>query len=156
MKLKDIFKLLLVLFVFNSFLISCKEKQKKIVKNFTNEKIVEQNSKINTDFLIYSKKDQSRSEYTQNILIGRMTLGHEVSSFSPCGDNNEFWILAEEEFYELYYNLTKNKEPYSPIFVSIEIIDKGKSEDGFAADYESTYEVVNILEARNVSDIDCE
>ncbi|AUC23224.1 MULTISPECIES: hypothetical protein [Polaribacter] len=156
MKLKDIFKLLLVLFVFNPFLISCKEKQKKTVKNFTNEKIVEQNSKINTDSLVYSEKDQSKSDYTQNILRGRMTLGHEVSSFSPCGDNNEFWILAEEEFYELYYNLTKNKEPYSPIFVSIEIIDKGKSEDGFAADYESTYEVVNILEARNVSDIDCE
>ncbi|GAL78294.1 hypothetical protein JCM19274_4793 [Algibacter lectus] len=38
----------------------------------------------------------------------------------------------------------------------IEIIDKGKSEDGFAADYDSTYEVVNILEARNISDIDCE
>ncbi|GAL64055.1 hypothetical protein [Algibacter lectus] len=156
MKLKDIYKPLLVLFVVNLFLISCKEKQKTIVENVTNEKILEQNSEINTDFPVYSEKGESKSDSTQIILRGIITLGHEVSSFSPCGDDKEFWIIAKEELTELYFKLTKNKAPYSPIFVRIEIIDKGKSEDGFAADYDSTYEVVNILEARNISDIDCE
>ncbi len=156
MKLKNMYKPLLVLFVVNLFLISCKEKQKTIVENVTSEKILEKNSEINTDFPIYSEKRESKSDSTQNILRGRITLGHEVSSFSPCGDDKEFWIMAEEELTQLYFNLTKNQEPYSPIFVRIEIIDKGKSEDGFAADYDSTYEVVNILEARNISDIDCE
>jgi hypothetical protein len=156
MKLKDIIKLILVLIVVNQFLISCKEKQKRIVVNFTTEKLVEQNLKINSDCPVYSEKDLSKFDNTQNILRGKMTIGHEVRSFSPCGNDNEFWILWEEKLNELYFNLTKNKEPYTPIFVRIEIIDKGKSEDGYAADYDSTYEVVNILEARIASNIDCE
>ncbi|GAL78295.1 hypothetical protein JCM19274_4794 [Algibacter lectus] len=82
MKLKNIYKPLLVLVV-NLFLISCKEKQKTIVENVTNEKILEQNSEINTDFPVYSEKGESKSDSTQNILRGRITLGHEVSSFSP-------------------------------------------------------------------------
>ncbi|MBO0592228.1 hypothetical protein I2486_12540 [Cellulophaga sp. E16_2] len=156
MKLKCIFKLLLVLLVVNLVLISCKEKQKKIIENFNNEKIVAQNSEINTDTLVYAEKDHFKSGSTQIILKGRITLGHEVSAFSPCGDDNDFWIWADEEVKDVYYNLTKDKEPYTPIFVSIEIIDRGKSEDGFAAEYKSTYEVVKVLEARNISDMDCD
>ena len=55
----------------------------------------------------------------------------------------------------LYSQFTKNKKAYAPIFVEIEIIDKGKAEDGYAAEYESTYEVINILEARELSNKDC-
>ncbi|QXP52850.1 hypothetical protein [Cellulophaga sp. HaHa_2_1] len=156
MILEGISKLLVVLLIINLFLTSCKEKQKNSVENFTTKKIIEQNSALNTDFLVYSKKDQFPSDTIKHIMKGRLTLGHELSRFSPCGDTNEFWILAEDELYNLYFNLTKNKKPYTPIFVRIEVIDKGKSEDGFAADYKSTYEVKTIVEARSISDIDCD
>lgn len=56
----------------------------------------------------------------------------------------------------MYNELTVGEKPYTPIYAEIEFIDKGRAKEGFPADYESVYEVVNILKTREVSDKDCE
>lgn len=101
--------------------------------------------------------DENLSINSAKTLKGKLTLGHEANSFKPCGSDTIFWILDKTgKLKNLYANLTKNKKAYTPIFVEIEIIDKGKAEDGFPAEYDSTYEVINILETRETSDRDCE
>ncbi|WP_158977962.1 lipocalin family protein [Cellulophaga sp. L1A9] len=89
------------------------------------------------------------------IVKGRLILGHEEQSFYPCESDADFWILGDTELSNLYHKLTKEKKPYWPIFVEIEIMDHGKALDGFAAEYDSTYEIVTILQARELLDSDC-
>ena len=92
-----------------------------------------------------------------NILDGELTLGHEVRTFKPCGSDKTFWVSDKTgKLKELYAKLTAGKKPYTPIFTEIEVIDKGKAKEGFPAGYESVYEVVNVLKARNISGKDCE
>lgn len=101
--------------------------------------------------------DATAPEKKSKIVSGKLILGHEVRSFRPCGSDKAFWISDKTgELKELYYGLTAGKEPYTPIFAKIEFIDKGKAKEGFPADYESVYEVVNVLKTRKISDKDCE
>ncbi|GGG43614.1 lipocalin family protein [Bizionia arctica] len=101
--------------------------------------------------------DETLPEQKSKILKGKLTLGHEAKSFEPCGSDKVFWVSDKTmELEKVYNDLTEGKKPYTPIFTEIEVIDMGKSVDGFPADYNSTYEVINILEARMVSDKDCE
>ena len=80
-----------------------------------------------------------------------------MRSFEPCGSDKSFWISDKSgELEKLYSKLIKNKKPYTPIFVEIEIIDKGKTKEGFPTDYKSVYEVIKILKTRELSDKDCQ
>lgn len=238
MNYKNIVTLLLLALTGSLFFTSCKDKQ-KTSEEITNQKTIEQDSTINSNFLIGSWKDQSESalhfslyadgtaksdnmqtllyekwqlknnqiyltaksigngnssintevyeiqkldenqmllkkddiifEYKKieentktssnqksKIVSGKLTLGHEANEFKPCRSTNAFWVMDKTgKLKNLYSQFTKNKKAYAPIFVEIEIIDKGKAEDGYAAEYESTYEVINILEARELSNKDC-
>jgi hypothetical protein len=88
---------------------------------------------------------------------GQLTLGHETRTFKPCGTDKTFWVADKTgKLQELYAKLTTGNKPYTPIFVEMEVKDKGKAKDGFPAGYESVYEVVNVLKARNISGKDCE
>ena len=96
-------------------------------------------------------------EQKSKTLEGQLTLGHEVRTFKPCGSDKTFWISDKTgKLKELYAKLTVGKKPYTPIFTEIEVKDKGKAKEGFPAEYESVYEVVNVLKARNISGKDCE
>ena len=106
---------------------------------------------------IQNGDDETVSEQKPKALSGKLTLGHEVRSFKPCGSEKSFWVSDKTgELKELYNELTAGKKPYTPIFAKIEFIDKGKAKEGFPADYESVYEVVDILKTRKISDKDCE
>jgi len=96
-------------------------------------------------------------EQKSKTLKGQLTLGHEVRTFKPCGSDKTFWVSDKTgKLIELYSKLTVGKKPYTPIFTEIEVKDKGKAKEGFPAEYESVYEVVNVLKARNISGKDCE
>lgn len=50
-----------------------------------------------------------------------------------------------DELKNHYEELTEDQKPYTPIFAEIEFIDKGKSDEGFAADYDGVYEVLKVV-----------
>jgi len=121
------------------------------------------------DLILDYKKVSKNNEANQNeggttlleqqskTLEGQLTLGHEVRTFKPCGSDKTFWVSDKTgKLKELYSKLTVGKKPYTPIFTEIEVKDKGKAKEGFPAQYESVYEVVNVLKARNISGKDCE
>jgi hypothetical protein len=121
------------------------------------------------DLILDYKKVNKKNEAHQNqggttlleqqskTLEGQLTLGHEVRTFKPCGSDKTFWVSDKTgKIKDLYSKLTTGKKPYTPIFVEIEVQDKGKAKEGFPADYESVYEVVNVLKARNTSGKDCQ
>ena len=121
------------------------------------------------DLILEYKKVNKNNEADQNeggttlleqkskTLKGQLTLGHEVRTFKPCGSDKTFWVSDKTgKLKELYAKLTVGKKPYTPIFTEIEVKDKGKAKEGFPAEYESVYEVVNVLKARNISGKDCE
>lgn len=151
--MKIVLTLLLLVSVGKLALAYSDNKQKSSTNKLSYEKLIEQKLILNSGSYI---EETPKPNNISKTLKGRLTLGHEVSSFIPCGSDNNFWIFETVELANLYAKLTKNKKPYTSIFVRIEIIDKGKAEDAFATSYDSTYEVVKILEAREVSDKDCE
>ena len=121
------------------------------------------------DLILDYKKVSKNNEANQNeggttlleqqskTLEGQLTFGHEVRTFKPCGSDKTFWVSDKTgKLKELYSKLTVGKKPYTPIFTEIEVIDKGKAKEGFPAGYESVYEVVHVLTARNISGKDCE
>ena len=122
------------------------------------------------DLIVEYKKVSKNNEANQNeggtilleqqkskTLEGQLTLGHEVRTFKPCGSDKTFWVSDKTgKLKEFYSKLTVGKKPYTPIFIEIEVKDKGKAKEGFPAEYESVYEVVNVLKARNISSKDCE
>ena len=121
------------------------------------------------DLILEYKKVNKSNKANQNVrgatlleqksktLEGQLILGHEVRTFKPCGSDKTFWISDKTgKLKELYTKLTIGKKPYTPIFTEIEVKDKGKAKEGFPAEYESVYEVVNVLKARNISGKDCE
>jgi len=121
------------------------------------------------DLILEYKKVNKNNEANQNeagatlleqkskTLEGQLTLGHEVRTFKPCGSDKTFWISDKTgKLKEFYTKLTVGEKPYTPIFTEIEVKDKGKAKEGFPAEYEGVYEVVNVLKARNISGKDCE
>lgn len=94
---------------------------------------------------------------SSSILKGHYIYGHEVRSFSPCGSAKKFWIIDKtEELKNRYERAIEQQGQDTAIFVEIEIIDKGKANDGFARNYESVYEVVKILNITEKGNKDCE
>lgn len=119
-------------------------------------RILKYNRIIKTQNTAQNEKDAAISEEKVKTLKGKLTFGHEVSSFQPCGSDKMFWISGETTDLKLLYDeLTVGEKPYTPIYAEIKFIDKGKLNEGFPADYESVYEVVAILKTEKVSDNIC-
>lgn len=107
------------------------------------------------------KQDDVTSTYKKEsksiVLEGAFIYGHEVRSFTPCGSDKQFWVLDKtEQLKNRYEELTANQDAYTPIFVEIEVVDQGKAEDGFAADYDGVYEVIKVLKIKESENNDCE
>ena len=96
-------------------------------------------------------------EQKPKTLSGKLTFGHEVRSFKPCGSDKTFWVSDKTgKLKKTYEELTVGEKPYTPIYAEIEFIDKGKASDGFPAEYESVYEAVKIFRTTKVSNSSCE
>lgn len=83
---------------------------------------------------------------------GYVTIAHEVRSFTAEGDTVSYWIVDETgELNEKYDQVTKGSKNGVPVYVALDIIDLGKSDEGFAANYPSVYQVVKINKIESVN-----
>ena len=79
-------------------------------------------------------------------LRGRVVLGHEVRAFIPEGDTVEYWIVDRSGALEREYDRkTGGQKNGMPARVELKARYKGPSDEGFAADYEGVFDVVEIL-----------
>src|SRR5688572_2679478 len=144
------FKILLAMLMISGiFIISCQSTNKEDKGDLKEQGISNPADQSEADATLSGKQSKT--------LQGQLTLGHEVRTFKPCGSDKTFWISDNTgKLNELYSKLTDGKKPYTPIFTEIEVNDIGKAKEGFPAEYESVYEVVNVLKAENISGKDCE
>ena len=78
---------------------------------------------------------------------GTVRLGHEVRAFTDNKDQKEYWLLdksgnLEKAYQEAIHSKIMN---YQPVRAKLKVQPRKKSEDGFAAEYDGTYEVKQIL-----------
>ena len=78
---------------------------------------------------------------------GTVRLGHEVRAFTDNKDQKEYWLLdksgtLEKVYQEAIHSRIMN---YQPVRAKLKVQPRKKSEDGFAAEYDGTYEVKQIL-----------
>lgn len=95
-----------------------------------------------------NKVSQAESPEPTPVLVrGKLVLGHEARSFTAEGDTVDYWIIDKtEKLDSLYEAATKEStQPYTPVHAELKVVDAGKAEDGFAADYDGTYKVVEII-----------
>lgn len=84
------------------------------------------------------------------VVKGNVIMGHEVRSFTADGDTLNYWIYDRGgKLDSLYKEATKESvSPYTPVYAELKVCDKGKSTEGFAAEYAGTYEVVEVIEVK--------
>ena len=92
---------------------------------------------------------------------GKLVIGHEVRSFIAEGDTTSYWIIDDSRTLKEEYEkkdpvavaektIGNNPEPYTPVYAELKVIDTGKSNEGFAAEYAGVYHVKEVL---NISPI---
>lgn len=99
-----------------------------------------------------NKADNSNevSDSIPFVVKGNVIMGHEVRSFTAEGDTLDYWIYdGSGKLDSLYKEATKESvSPYTPVYAELKVYDKGKSTEGFAAEYAGTYEVVEVIEVK--------
>lgn len=87
------------------------------------------------------------------VVKGKLSMGHEVSSFQPCGSKSTYWINdASSKLDALYEKVTQNsKKPYTEVYSEVKVVKMPKLKEGFAADYDGLYEVKEIIKAEPLS-----
>lgn len=87
------------------------------------------------------------SENTEKVVSGTLTMGHEVRAFIEDGQNKEYWIIDKSgELYKQYLQIAPIEQgAYVPINAEIKVKELPKMEDGFGAEYDGTYEVLEII-----------
>ena len=80
------------------------------------------------------------------LLRGRVVMAHEVHSFVPEGDTVEYWIVDRSGALEREYDrVTGGQKNGSPAEAELKVRYKGPSDEGFAAEYEGVFEVVELV-----------
>ena len=87
------------------------------------------------------------SEPTEKVVSGTLTMGHEVRAFIEDGQNKEYWIIDKSgDLYKQYLQIVPIEQgAYVPINAEIKVKELPKMEDGFGAEYDGTYEVLEII-----------
>lgn len=77
---------------------------------------------------------------------GILTIGPEVRSFINADDQTEYWVIDKtRHLYEQYDSITQGIKNGTPIEAELVVKNTGKSDDGFAAEYAATYEIIKII-----------
>lgn len=119
-------------------------------------KVLEYKRNIGSQNATKNSEEQTILKRQTKTAKGRLVLGHEARSFQPCGSDEVFWISDKTtNLKQLYDELTIGADAYTPIYVEMIFMDKGKAKAGFPAEYKSVYEVVEVLRAEEVSDRNC-
>lgn len=76
---------------------------------------------------------------------GTLVFAHETRSFTPSGSPVSYWVVDKTgKLSEYYDRLTGGVKNGTPVYAELEVVDMGKSDEGFAKSYESVYQVVRI------------
>ena len=78
---------------------------------------------------------------------GTVRLGHEVRSFTDSRTGQEYWLIDKSgQLMQQYQNTIKsNVINYQPVYAKLQVLDIGRMNDGFGAEYDGTYEVRQII-----------
>lgn len=80
---------------------------------------------------------------------GELRIGHEVRAFTPSGSDREFWIVDKTGLLlEMYDKITKGQKNGKPVKATLRLEYNGKWDDGFAAEYDGTYLVREVVELK--------
>ncbi len=68
--------------------------------------------------------------------------------FIAEGDTTSYWIIDDSGTLKEEYEKTigNNPKPYTPVYAELKVIDTGKSNEGFAAEYTGVYHVKRSVE----------
>lgn len=76
---------------------------------------------------------------------GILVFAHETRSFTPSGDSASYWIVDKTgRLMQEYDEMTGGVKNGTPVYADLEVIDVGKSKEGFAEAYKSVYQVLKI------------
>ena len=88
-------------------------------------------------------------EAGEQLLAGRVTIGHEVRSFVPCGQNRAHWIVgnsaALDEILAGYREAAVNAKPYASLFMVGAGRVTAPPVEGFGVDYADAVEVDHLF-----------
>lgn len=77
---------------------------------------------------------------------GELVIGHESRSFTATGDTHSYWVKDDTNtLIQEYDKVTQGTKNGKPVHAELEVVDLGKSEEGFAANYEGVYLVTKVI-----------
>lgn len=81
------------------------------------------------------------------VIRGTLIMGPEVREFKPNGQSKEYWLIDKaDNLYKVYTEaLPAEAEVYTPVNAALKVVELPKMQDGFGAEYDGTYEVVEII-----------
>ena len=81
---------------------------------------------------------------------GRLTIAHEVRSFTAEGDSVEYWVVDKSgDLIPRYTEVTGDKAKVGgTVYVELEVEPRGYSDEGFAAEYAGVYWVRRVVSVR--------
>ena len=99
--------------------------------------------------IITSCTDNSKTKEIE----GTIRLGHEVRAFTDNQDKKEYWLIDKSGNLEKAYQkaIGSNIMNYRPVKAKLTVQDLGKIKEGFAAEYDGTYEVQKIISLTPIS-----
>lgn len=82
-----------------------------------------------------------------SVITGKLVIGHEVRSFIIDGDSTEYWFIDRSGKVQQEYErvVPEGIKSYTPVRVEMKVKYLGKSEEGFAAEYDGVYEILELL-----------
>lgn len=82
-----------------------------------------------------------------SVVTGKLVIGHEVRSFVMEGDSVEYWFIDRSGAVQQEYErvVPDGIKKYTPVRVEMKVKYLGKSNEGFAAEYDGVYEVLELL-----------
>ncbi len=94
-----------------------------------------------------SKASDQAIVFTKKPITGLLTLGHEVSVFTPCNSAKSYWVKdsPDGKLKQRYQEkIAEQLTPYTPVMATLTVNNIGKASEGFAEQYESVLEIVKI------------
>ena len=93
-----------------------------------------------------------------NLWRGHLVIAPEVETFQPCGAAEPFWLdvplKTRDEIYAKHVSFTK--EPYGRSFAIVRGDIGPKLDCGFCEEYPGSFKLVQLIEHRSASAVDCE
>ncbi|MDD3773007.1 MAG: copper resistance protein NlpE [Weeksellaceae bacterium] len=94
-----------------------------------------------------TKASNKDIEFSNRSIKGLLTFGHEVRTFEPCGSSKTYWVndFSDGKLAKMYNEKIKNQlTPYTPLMAELVVKNLGKTQEGFAEQYDGVLEIIEI------------